>query len=176
MTTQQDNKSGGDYWRLYRAFDLLRAQHQTLYDQVKTADQKAGYICTFLTILLAVSKGQGNVLVFLNTPPSWSLIWILSLAFAAAAAFSVICTALVVLPRVTATATSFYWGYWTNGEGLKMERLLQDDLDEFVMSEYLRDIQNLARIAQAKYRYVTRAFRGTAVTILCYFAIVLSNL
>src|SRR5215813_3880252 len=91
---------GSQPWRIYRAFDLLRALHQNFYDQVKTADQKAGYICTFLTILFAWSKEQGNVLLFLSNPPSWSPAWMLSLVFAGAAAFSIACTALVILPRV----------------------------------------------------------------------------
>ena len=142
----------GAEWRLYRAFDLLRALHQNFYDQVKTADQKAGYVCTFLTILFAYSKEQGNVLLFLNNPPSWSAPWILSLVFAGSAAFSIVCTALVILPRVTAAGSSIYWGSWIGG-GIKMEQLVDDNLDEFIMTEYLKDIKNLARICQAKYRY-----------------------
>src|SRR5262245_14740045 len=45
--------------------EYLRTMNQLFYDQVKTADQKAGYICTFLTILFAWSKDRGKVLLFL---------------------------------------------------------------------------------------------------------------
>src|SRR5262245_41665274 len=113
------------YWRMVRAFDLLRALHQTFYDQVKTADQQAGFICTFLTILFAYSKEQGNVLLFLNQPPSWTASWIISVIFAGAASFSLICTFMVILPRTTGTApSSFFWGAWTKS-GITLERLLQ---------------------------------------------------
>ena len=162
------------YWRMVRAFDLLRALHQTFYDQVKTADQKAGFICTFLTILFAYSKEQGNVLLFLTQPPSWSVGWLASLIFAGVASFSIVCTFLVILPRTTGAPSSFFWGGWTTS-GITLDRLLQKDLDEFVLKEYLTDIQNLARICQAKYKYVGRAFRGTAAAILCFVVIILTR-
>src|SRR5262245_20352977 len=167
------DRGGVDQWRMYRAFDLLRALHQNFYDQAKTADQKAGFICTFLTILFAWSKEQGNVLLFLTYSPSWSLAWILSVVFACAAAFSMPCTVLVILPRVTTTDTSsMYWGSWING-GIKIEQLVAETLDEFIMTEYLKDIKNLARICRAKYRFVRLAFRGTAATILFYLTLLI---
>src|SRR3989442_16044339 len=82
--------------------EYLRTMNQTFYDQVKTADQKAGYICTFLTILFAYSKDKGNILLFLNSPPTFSLLYILSIVFAAAAFYAIVCTALVILPRTRA--------------------------------------------------------------------------
>ena len=42
-----------------------------------------------------------------------------------------------------------------------------------MMAEYLKDLENLAYLCAAKYRFVRLAFRGTAATILCYFLIVL---
>ena len=170
---QERSAPAVDQWRLYRAFDLLRALHQNFYDQVKTADQKAGLICTFLTILFAWSREQGNVLLFLTSPPSWSPAWILSVVFAGTAAFSIACTALVILPRVTKIDTSaMYWGSWING-GIRMEQLVAEDLDEFIRTEYLKDIKNLARICRAKYRFVRLAFRGTAVTLLFYLSLLI---
>src|SRR5271167_2645512 len=111
MDAQQTSKSSGssDPWRLYRAFDLLRALHQHFYDQVKTADQKAGYVLTFLTILFAYSKENPNILLFLSKPASWSLPWILSLVFAGAAGFSMLCTALVFLPRTKSAGSMMFW-------------------------------------------------------------------
>jgi hypothetical protein len=171
--TESDDH-GARYWRTNRAIDLLRALHQTFYDQIKTADQKAGYVCTFLTILFAYSKEQGNVLLFLNSPPSWAARWILSLIFAAAATYSIVCTLLVFLPRTTSEASSFYWGSWAK-TGLEMKQLQRDDIDDFVLLEYLKDVKNLSRICQAKYRFVNRAFRGTAATILCFVIIMLTR-
>jgi hypothetical protein len=176
-TNNSSDDAGAKYWRTVRAFDLLRSLHQTFHDQVKTADQKAGYICTFLTILFAYSKEQGNVLHFLNAPPSLSISWIISIIFAASASLSIVFTLMVVLPRKTkGEASSFYWGVWSGpGKGLTLDRLMQKDLDDFVLSQYLLDIQNLARICQAKYKYVNRAFRGTAMTIICFVLIILTR-
>jgi len=161
-----------DPWRLYRAFDLLRALHQHFYDQVKTADQKAGVILTLLTVLFAYSREHGKILLFLDAPYSLSLGWILSLVFAAAACFSIVCTGLVLLPRIKTGTSAMFWGSWISG-GIKTEQLTGPGLDEFIMSEYLKDLKNLALICQAKYRFVRLAFRGTAATILCFLAIVL---
>ena len=152
--------------------EYLRTLNQTFYDQVKTADQKAGYICTFLTILFAYSKDQGNILLFLNRPPSLSVAWILSLVFAATAFFSIACTALVVLPRARSGGASLYWGAWVNS-GVHEEKLTGQIADEYIMSEYLTNIKNLAHICQAKYKFVNMAFRGAAATIVCYLGIVL---
>jgi hypothetical protein len=162
------------YWRMVRAFDFLRGLHQTFTDQVKTADQKAGYVLTFLTILFAYSREQGHVLLFLRDPPSWSFGWILSLVFALAAAFSIGCTLLVFLPRKAAGGkpSFFFWGTWAK-DSFELERLLRPDLDEFVLTQYVRDVQNLSRICQAKYKFVNLAFRGTAATILCFVVLML---
>jgi hypothetical protein len=162
------------YWRMVRAFDFLRALHQTFSDQVKTADQKAGYILTFLTILFAYSREQGHVLLFLRDPPSWSFGWVLSLVFAAAAGFSIVCTLMVFLPRKVAGGkpSFFFWGTWAK-DSFELERLLRPDLDEFVLTQYVRDVQNLSRICRAKYKFVNLAFRGTAATILCFVVLIL---
>lgn len=152
--------------------EYLRTLNQTFYDQVKTADQKAGYICTFLTILFAYSKDQGNILLFLNRPPSLSVAWALSLVFAASAFFSIACTALVILPRAKSGGASLYWGAWVK-QGVHEEKLSGEIADEYIKSEYLTNIKNLAQICQAKYKFVNMAFRGAAATIVCYLGIVL---
>jgi hypothetical protein len=152
--------------------EFLRILNQTFYDQVKTADQKAGYICTFLTILFAYSKDQGNVLLFLNQPASWSPAWLLSLVFAAAACFSIACTVLVILPRTRSGGSTLFWGAWSDPQ-VNAEKLTGEISDDFIKAEYLHNIKNLAHICQAKYRFVSLAFRGAAATILCYVSIVL---
>jgi hypothetical protein len=172
MNVARTESNASDPWRLYRAFDLLRALHQHFNDQIKTADQKAGFILTLLTVLFAYSKDQGKILLFLDGPSSSSPAWILSLVFAAAACFSIVCTGLVFLPRIKTGTSAMFWGSWISG-GIKAEQLTGPDLDDLIMSEYLKDLKNLALICQAKYLFVGLAFRGTAATILCFLAIVL---
>src|SRR5581483_8802073 len=129
--------------------EYMRTVNQTFYDQVKTADQKAGYVCTFLTILLAYSKDKEHVLMFLNARPSFSLLWILSVLFALAACFAIVCTALIILPRSKAGGASLYWGAWSdaNATGQKFAGEIPDDL---IKSEYLNNVKNLAHICQVK--------------------------
>jgi hypothetical protein len=154
--------------------EYLRTMNQTFYDQVKTADTKAGYICTFLTILFAYSRDHGNVFLFLAEPPSLSLAWVLSLLFAVTACFSIVCTALVVLPRTKSGGSTLYWGSWLDPHA-HQDRLSGEIADEFIKSEYLTNVKNLAYICQAKYKFVGLAFRGAAATIVCYITIVLLN-
>jgi hypothetical protein len=173
MDVQHPAKSAAtsDPWRLYRAFDLLRSLHQHFYDQAKTADQKAGYILTFLTILFAYSKENGNILLFLNGHAPWSVAWFLSLVFAGAAGFSMLCTGLVFLPRTKSAGSAMFWASWLR-RPVTSDQLMREDADQFIMAEYLKDIENLAVLCNAKYRFVKLAFRGTGATIVCYFLIV----
>src|SRR5262249_55593010 len=152
--------------------EYLRTMNQTFYDQVKTADTKAGYICTFLTILFAYSKDHGSVFQFLTEPPSLTLAWLLSLIFVLSACFSIVCTALVVLPRAKSGGSTLYWGSWLDPYAHK-DKFSGEIPDEFIKSEYLTNVKNLAAICQAKYKFVGLAFRGAAATILCYVILVL---
>ena len=156
----------------YTEVEYMRILNQTFYDQVKTADQKAGYLCTFLTILFAYSKDRGQILIFLTTPPEWSIPWILSLVFVLAACFAIVCTALVIVPRTKPGGSTLYWGSWSEPASL-MQKLSSGIPDEFIISEYLTNITNLAYICQVKYKYVGWAFRGAAIAVLCYLSIVL---
>jgi Pycsar effector protein len=156
----------------YTEIEYMRVLNQTFYDQVKTADQKAGYICTFLTILFAYSKDRGQLLIFLNGPASFSTTWFLSLGFVLAACFAIVCTALVVVPRSKAGGSTLYWGAWVDGAAIE-QKLSSGLPDEFIISEYLTNIRNLAAICQIKYKYVGLAFRGAAIAIVCYLMIVM---
>jgi len=152
--------------------EYLRTMNQTFYDQVKTADQKAGYMCTFLTILFAYSKDYGNILLFMKEAPSFSVPWILSLVFAGTACFSILCTALVVLPRKRPGGSTLFWGAWHDPR-VHEEKFAKELPDEFIISEYLTNVKNLAFICQEKYKFVNLAFRGAAATIVCFIAIIL---
>jgi hypothetical protein len=156
----------------YTEIEYMRVMNQTFYDQVKTADQKAGFICTFLTILFAYSKDHGQLLIFLTTPPALSVMWVLSLGFVSTAFFAIVCTALVILPRAKTGGSTLYWGSWTDAHSYA-EKLSGGVPDEFIISEYLTNIKNLAHICQVKYKYVGLAFRAAGVAIVCYISIVL---
>jgi hypothetical protein len=76
------------------------------------------------------------------------------------------------LPRTKSGTSIRFWGTWSDPQ-VHIEKLSADFTDEFIKSEYLTDIKNLALICQAKYWFVGLAFRGAAATILCYITIVL---
>ena len=125
-----------------------------------------------MTILFAYSKDRGQILIFLTTPPELSVPWILSLVFVLAACFAIMCTALVIVPRTKAGGSTLYWGSWTEPSSL-VKKLSSGVPDEYIISEYLTNITNLAYICQVKFKYVSLAFRGAAIAILCYLSIVL---
>jgi hypothetical protein len=132
----------------YTEIEYMRVLNQTFYDQVKTADQKAGYICTFLTILFAYSKDRGQLLISLYSPLSFSWTWVLSLGFVAAASFAIVCTAMVIVPRAKAGGSTLYWGTWTAAAAFD-KKLASGLPDEFVISESEhRDRHLLSRIAE----------------------------
>jgi hypothetical protein len=156
----------------WTAIDFARNIHLTFYDQVKTADQKAGYVFTFLTILFVFTKDPRNILTVVADSPGLSLKWAISALFVLSAAFSLICAALVVLPRAKAGSSSMYWGAWAYDDN--RDRTVAANLrDDYIIAEYLGDAKNLARLCRAKYRYVNLAFRSAAVTIACHLLLVM---
>jgi hypothetical protein len=78
----------------------------------------------------------------------------------------------VILPRTRSGGSTLFWGAWSDPQ-VNGERLSGEISDDFIKAEYLRNIKNLAHICQAKYKFVSLAFRGAAATILCYVSIVL---
>ena len=151
----------------WTAVDFVRTINQTFYDQVKTADQKAGYVFTFLTILFVFTKNPRGILLGVTQSPVLSARWIVSMLFIAAACFSLGCAALVILPRAKQGGSSLYWGAWAF-PGSKQHDISMQLSDDFIIAEYRANIQNLAHICRAKYKFVNLAFRGAAMTNVCH--------
>ena len=150
----------------WTTIEYVRTINQTFYDQVKTADQKAGYVFTFLTILFVYTKDPRNTIVWASEP-TMSIKWFMSVLFVLCAGFSIACAALVILPRSKSGGSALYWGAW--GRPDSPDHNISADLtDEYIIGEYLRNVKNLAHICRIKFKYVGLAFRGTAATIACH--------
>jgi hypothetical protein len=156
----------------WTAIDFCRNIHLSFYDQVKSADQKASYVFTFLTILFVFTRDPRNMVATVAEGPVLSLKWALSVLFILSAAFALTCAALVVLPRAKAGTSALYWGAWAYDED-REHKVAAHLKDEDIIAEYLGDAKNLARLCAAKYRYVNLAFRGAAVTIACQLILVM---
>jgi hypothetical protein len=147
--------------------DHLKKINDVFYDQIKTADQKAAYIFTFmLAFLITSAEGRG---VF-----NWRLYGsgdlvavIVSGVLALAVVATVVSAILVVLPRVRSEGTSLYWGGWANNRTAFIEASRTGDPD-YLMREYLGNVDNLSAIARSKFRFVGLAFRSLVVTVLAY--------
>ena len=147
--------------------DYLKTVNQTFYDQIRMADQKAAYVFTFLIAILIWSSDMRQVFFWVNTPPTWTVRWFLSISFAASLIFALICAALVILPRDESGGVSLYWGAWPKAG----DRLVPADDSEdrsLIVDEYKTNINCLAAICRRKYRFVGLAFRGLIATILCH--------
>lgn len=156
-----------DIGRQYFYLDHLKKMNDVFYDQVKAADQKAAYLFTFMLAFL-ISSAEGRGVFNINRYINGSLFDILlSAAMACAVVFTLICAILVVLPRKAGDPTSLFWGAWPHHR----DRFLQANATgdpEYLLKEYLGNVDNLSIIARAKFGFVTLAFRGLIVTVLCY--------
>src|SRR3546814_19115707 len=79
--------------------DYLKTINQTLYDQIKTADQKAAYIFTFLIALLVWSTEVRKVFLWMDTTEWFTPVWALSILLVTSLTFAIVCASLVLLPR-----------------------------------------------------------------------------
>jgi hypothetical protein len=147
--------------------DYLKTINQTFHEQIKSADQKAAYIFTFLIALVAWSPEMRAVFTWTRTVPFPSAQWGLCLALVVALAGGLVCVALVLLPRKRNGGVCLYWAAWPHA-GERLEHAARRTEPDFIAAEYTANARNLAAICQAKYRYVGYAFRCLAVVILCY--------
>ena len=157
----------------WTAIDFARNIHLTFYDQVKAADQKAGYVFTFLTILFVFTRDPRNIVLNVAQGPTFSARWFISSLFILSAAFSLICAALVVpAAGQGGHVVALYWGAWAfdDEKDRKVAAHLNDD---DIIAEYLADSRNLARLCRAKYTFVNLAFRAAALTIGCHLLLLM---
>lgn len=154
---------GGQYFYL----DHLKKMNDVFYDQVKAADQKAAYLFTFMLAFL-ISSAEGRGVFNVERYVGGDILGIvLSATMACAVIFTLICAILVVLPRKAGNPTSLFWGAWPHHRDRFLRANANGDPD-YLLNEYLGNVDNLSIIARAKFGFVTLAFRGLIVTVVCY--------
>ena len=100
---------------------------------------------------------------------------VLSAILAVAVVVSLISAILVVVPRHRADgATSLYWAAWPEHRDTFVAARQAGD-DDWLFAQYLGNVDNLAAINRAKYRFVGFAFRGLMVAVLAYVLLLLSG-
>lgn len=147
--------------------DHLKKINDVFYDQIKTADQKSAYIFTFMLAFLITSAEGRGVFDWQRYQSGDAVLIILSASLALAAVVSMVSAILVVLPRARGKATSLYWGGWAANREIFLEASRSGD-PEYLMREYLGNVDNLSAIAGSKFRFVGLAFRALVVTVLAY--------
>ena len=144
----------------------LRNINHVFLEQVKTADQKAAYVWSFLVaILIFWSQDVKKGFIWITTPQSFTLQWTLSLLFTAALFFTIVCAILIVLSRVRPSQVSLFWGAWP-AAGERLKNLKADGVTEFVADEYMQNIETLATICRSKFRFVGYAQLGLIATVV----------
>jgi hypothetical protein len=154
--------------------DYLKTINQTFHDQIRSADQKAAYIFTFLIALVAWSPEMRKVFSWTGDVPFPSAKWGLCLILVAALSTALVCVALVLLPRKRNGGVSLYWAAWPEA-GERLERAAHRADPGFIAAEYTANARNLSAICCIKYRFVSYAFRCLAVVILCYVTLLTTN-
>lgn len=148
-------------------WDHLKKVNDVFYDQIKTADQKAAYLFTFMVAFLLASA-EGRDIFSLQSYRTASLPQaVVGGVMAGAVLFTLFSALAVVLPRRLAGGTSLFWGAWPeHGQRLMAARRAGDP--SFLFDEYAGNVQNLATIARRKFRLVGMAFRGLMAWLACY--------
>ncbi|TWA40742.1 hypothetical protein FB009_105326 [Sinorhizobium medicae] len=94
-------------------YDHIRKINDVFADQIKTSDQKAAYIFTFMFAFLVTSQEGRSVFAWHRYMEASSISMVFSAMLALASIFSIISAILVVLPRKSATSTTLFWGAWS---------------------------------------------------------------
>lgn len=148
-------------------FEHVKKINDVYYDQIRIADQKAAYLFTFMLAFLVSSvEGRGAFSFHRYTNGAWIEI-ACSAILALAVSICVVSAILVVVPRSRATGTSLYWAAWQQNRQRLVEAVRHGDPD-YLIEEYLGNVDNLARIVSSKYRLVGVAFRSLLAAILAY--------
>ncbi|MGQ2928777.1 MAG: Pycsar system effector family protein [Neoaquamicrobium sediminum] len=153
--------------RQYFYLDHLKKMNDVFYDQVKTANQKAAYLFTFMLAFL-ISSAEGRGVFDIDRYIGEDLLgMLLSGVMAIAVVFTLICAIMVVLPRKIGQGTSLFWGTWPQRRQAFLDANNSGDPD-YLLNEYLGNVDNLSLLARAKFGFVTLAFRGLVITVVCY--------
>lgn len=154
--------SGNDpYW------EHLKKVNDVFYDQIKTADQKAAYLFTFMVAFLLASAEGRDIFSIAAYQNAMTLEAAIRAAMAVAVLFTLFSALGVVLPRRLAKGTSLFWGAWPE-QGYRVLSAREKGDTTFLFDEYARNVENLATLARRKFRLVGIAFRGLMVWLACY--------
>lgn len=148
--------------------------NDVFYDQIKSADQKAAYIFTFMLAFLVTSAEGKGVFTWSRYVETDKLWVVLSALLASSMIFSIYCAILVVLPRRVESGTSLFWGAWSSQRALLVAATEAADMD-YLFNQYLKNADAMARLAVDKYRMVRLAFRGLLVVVLAYVLLLVAR-
>ena len=162
-----------DFERDSEYFDHLRKINDVFYDQIKISDQKAAYIFTFILAFL-VSSSEARAVFTLDRYLNGSLPQIAaSLLLAAASVFSALCAISVVMPRKSSKTSSLFWGAWARHRLEFLDAARRRD-PNYLFREYVSNVDTLAEIARAKYRFAGLAFRGLMFSVIGYVLVLMT--
>ncbi|MCQ0986164.1 Pycsar system effector family protein [Jiella marina] len=143
-------------------------------DQIRTADQKAAYIFTFILALVVWSAETRRSFSLEHLMSAGLVNLLASLVLMGAVGVALVSAICVVLPRSRPGTSILYWGAWPQaGETLDAARK-REDLD-FLYDDYLQNTSTLAVICRAKYRLVALAFRAMLVVVGSYLVLLISS-
>lgn len=143
-------------------------------DQIKTADQKAAYIFTFI-LALVVWSAETRRSFSMDHLASAGLVNVLaSLVLMVAVGFALVCAICVVLPRSRPGTSILFWGAWPDAAQTLEDARRSGDTD-FLYEDYLQNTTTLAAICKAKYRLVALAFRAMFVVVASYLVLLMTG-
>ena len=148
-------------------FQHLTEANRIFADQIKTADQKAAYVFTFLLAMLVWSSETRRAFNWTHLSDATSLTLIVSLALSLSIVTALVSAVLVVAPRSRPGRSLFFWGAWPEaGERLIVAR--ESDDENFLFQEYFDNTRTLALICRSKYRMVGIALRALLAAVIAY--------
>lgn len=148
-------------------WDHLKKINDVFYDQIKTADQKAAYLFTFMVAFLLASAEGRDIFSIASYRSATLPQIVIGAVMAAAVLFTLFSALAVVLPRRLAGGTSLFWGAWPE-QGRRLLAARREGDASFLFDEYAGNVRSLAIIAQRKFRLVGMAFRGLMAWLACY--------
>ncbi len=139
-------------------------------DQIRTADQKAAYIFTFILALVVWSAETRRSFSLEHLASAGIVNVLASLVLMGAVGFALVSAICVVLPRSRPGTSILFWGAWPDA-GQTLENARQRGDTDFLYEDYLQNTATLAAICKAKYRLVALAFRAMFVVIASYLVL-----
>ena len=148
-------------------FDHLVEANHTFAEQIRTADQKAAYVFTFLLALLVWSADARHAFSLSAYPAMTPHGAAISAVFALAVLCALIGAITTIIPRNAEGGTSLYWGAWP-AAGNRLAEARKTGDPAFLYDEYFRNAGTLAGIARSKYRRVAFTLWSLVLGVLGY--------